>query len=88
MALSALTTLPGRVSRIGRSTRVGARRAGEMLNEQLLAHYSRTLEEIRGEGFPRWWARQFRPYLRGAAANFSPRRESLTERYLRRRAQP
>jgi type VI protein secretion system component VasA len=37
------------------------------------------------EGFLQYWTREFRPYLRGAAEQFAPAHESLTERLLRRK---
>jgi hypothetical protein len=33
-----------------------------------------------------YWAREFRPYLRAAAGQFSPAHRSLTERLLQRKA--
>ena len=66
--------------------RVAARRTGELVSAALLDHYRSTLDEIRRTGFLPYWAREFRPYLRAAAAAFSHRRVSLTERFLRNRA--
>ncbi|MGH9672563.1 MAG: hypothetical protein ACRD44_05230 [Bryobacteraceae bacterium] len=85
MALSAVTEAPGHVRWFSRSAILAARRTGELIGEALLGHYARTLEEIRREGFLAYWARQFRPYLRGALAQFSPSRESSTEKLLRKR---
>ena len=48
----------------------------------LLEHYSATLAEIRETGFVAYWTREFRPYLKAAAAQFSPKRVTLTERAL------
>jgi hypothetical protein len=56
-----------------------------MVSEELLEHYSRTLGEIREQGFLPYWQAQFRPYLHAAAAQFSRQRRSLTERLLDRR---
>jgi hypothetical protein len=50
----------------------------------LLDHYDHTLKEIRETGYLAYWTRQFRPYLRAAAEQFSPGRSSLTQRFLRR----
>jgi hypothetical protein len=55
-----------------------------MLAEGLLEHYRTTLEEIRGAGYAAYWVREFRPYLKAAVLQFSPRRVSLTERILRK----
>ena len=38
----------------------------------------------RRTGFFAYWSREFRPYLRGAAEQFAPDHESLTERLLKR----
>jgi hypothetical protein len=62
---------------------VTARRTGELFAGALLGHYSRALDEIRTEGFMAYWSRQFQPYLRAAAAQFSPHRRTLTQRWLR-----
>ena len=53
-----------------------------------LDHYRDTLVEIRGVGVVAYWSRQFEPYLRAAAQQFSPGRRSLTERLLDRRNSP
>ncbi len=60
----------------------GVQRTGELVAGAILDHYVVTLREIREEGFRAWWAREFRPYLRAAADQFSPRRMSLTERWM------
>ena len=52
---------------------------------RMLDHYTKALAEIGREGFLHYWTREFRPYLRGAAEQFAPAHESLTERLLRRR---
>jgi hypothetical protein len=84
LALSALTELPSSISRLTRAARVAARTTGAVAAESLLGHYTKTLAEIRARGLAAWWAEQFRPYLRGAAAQFHPRRRSWTERFLSR----
>jgi hypothetical protein len=48
----------------------------------LLDHYRKSLAEIRETGYLRYWMREFRPYLRGAARQFSWKRLSATERFL------
>lgn len=82
VALDTLTRLPDGFVWAGRSAGVAARRTGEVFVERILEHYSDTLEEIRHEGLARWWMVQFRPYLAGAANQFSPRKSSWTQRIL------
>jgi hypothetical protein len=83
MALSALRKAPDTLRWIGRSTTVSAARTGTLLGETLLVHYRETLAEIHRKGFLAYWAEEFRPYLAAAARQFSPERESLTERLLK-----
>jgi hypothetical protein len=45
----------------------------------LLEHYRDTLREIQQVGYVTYASRQFRPYLRAAAAQFSPSRRTLTQ---------
>jgi hypothetical protein len=85
MALGAVTGVPEQLRWFSRSAVAAARRTGEIAGEALLGHYTTALEQIRATGFLSYWAREFRPYLRAAAAQFSPDRESSTERFLRRR---
>ena len=42
-----------------------------MLAGPLLSHYRGTLTDIREAGFVKYWAAQFRPYLRSAAAQIA-----------------
>jgi hypothetical protein len=42
------------------------------------------LNEMAITGFLAYWKREFRPYLQGAASQFSPKRSSLTEKWLGR----
>ena len=53
----------------------------------MLDHYSDARGEIAQTGFAAYWTREFRPYLHGAAEQFAPGHESLTERLLARRGQ-
>jgi hypothetical protein len=53
-----------------------------VLGDTVLNHYTAALTEIARTGFFEYWSREFRPYLRGAAEQFAPGRESLTERLL------
>ena len=82
MALSAIGTLPEKVYWLSRSAKLAGKRTGQMFAGPLLEHYSTTLAEIRDLGFLKYWTRQFRPYLQGAASQFSPGRGSLTQRLL------
>jgi hypothetical protein len=83
MALSAVARLPEDLRWLRRSAHLAARRTGQLFASVLLDHYSRTLREIREAGYLAYWVREFRPYLRAAALQFSPRRVSLTQRLLR-----
>jgi hypothetical protein len=85
MAISALRELPDNVRWLSRAAQVCARRTGEVLAHGLLDHYRNSLTEIRETGYFRYWMREFRPYLRGAARQFSRQRLSATERLLQRR---
>jgi hypothetical protein len=84
MAFSAVSNLPANVRWLTRSARLASRRTGQLFAGALLDHYDHTLKEIRETGYLAYWTRQFRPYLRAAAEQFSPRRSSLTQRFLRR----
>jgi hypothetical protein len=82
VALSAARAFPERLQWLYTSTRVGAVRTGEVLGGTVLGHYSATLSEIRHTGYLTYAARQFRPYVRAAVNQFSPRQRTLTERML------
>jgi hypothetical protein len=85
LAVSTIAHVPANLLWLSRAAHSAARRTGTVVGTALLDHYSQTLGEITRTGFVEYWAREFRPYLRGAAEQFAPRRESLTERLLRRR---
>lgn len=85
MALTALRELPENVLWLSRAAQIGGWRAGEVLASGLLDHYRKTLVEIREVGYVQYWLREFRPYLKGALRQFSTKRMSTTERFLRRR---
>ena len=59
-------------------------RTGEVFAASLLDHYKQTLNEIRQVGYVTYAGRQFRPYVRAAVAQFSPKRRTLTERLYER----
>ena len=85
MALSALSAVPEQLRWLSKSAPLAARRTGAVLGEALLGHYRSTLAEIREAGYLRYWVREFRPYLRAAAEQFSPRRHTtLTQKLLNR----
>jgi hypothetical protein len=84
MALSAVSRIPENLLWLSRCAKGAARRTGQIFAGVLLDHYSETMEEIRRTGYLAYWVREFRPYLKAAASQFSPRRVTLTERMLRR----
>lgn len=85
MAVSAARALPGGVRWLSASARVGATRTGQVFAAALLDHYRQTLGEIQQVGYLAYASRQFRPYIRAAADQFSPKRRTLTQRVLERR---
>jgi hypothetical protein len=84
LAVSAARALPRSVLRLGTSAGVGAAKSGQVLGAALLDDYRRTLGELRDVGYTAYARRQLRPYVRAAAAQFSPGRRTLTERILDR----
>jgi hypothetical protein len=84
LAVSAARGFPDGVRWLSASAMVGATRTGRVLAETLLDDYRQTLEEMQQVGFARYAARQFRPYVRAAAGQFSPARRTLTQRVLER----
>ena len=85
MAISAARSIPDGVRWAAASARVGTARTGQILAAALLDHYRRTLADIRDVGYLAYANRQFRPYIRAAAGQFSPARRTLTERLLAKR---
>ena len=84
MALSALRSLPGNARWFYASARAGAARTGEIVAGGLLDHYKETLAEMRETGYAAFATRQFRPYIRAAVDQFSPKRDTLTQRWLQK----
>jgi hypothetical protein len=84
MALSAVGRLPENARWLSQCVASAARRTRELCAGALFDHYTATLAEIRQTGYLAYWAREFRPYLKGAAEQFSPRRRTLTQRLLKR----
>ena len=82
LAVSAVRQLPDGLRWLSASAKVGAGRTGEVVAAVLLHHYKQTLAEIRAIGFSTYAIRQFRPYVRAAAQQFSPARPTLTDRLM------
>ena len=79
MAVSAARALPGGVRWLSASARVGATRTGQIFAAALLDHYRQTLSEMQQVGYLAYAGRQFRPYVRAAVGQFSPKRRTLTQ---------
>jgi hypothetical protein len=84
LALSTVRALPENLVWLSRSTGTAAFRTGQIFAHGLLDHYRITLSEIAKTGYLAYCAREFRPYLRAAARQFSLSHRSLTERLLNR----
>ena len=84
LAISTVAHVPANVLWLSRAARSAVRRTGRVLGDAVLDHYTTALSEIARTGFFAYWSREFRPYLRGAAEQFAPHHESLTERLLNR----
>jgi hypothetical protein len=82
MAVAAARALPDAVRWLSASARVGAMRTGHIVAATLLDHYTQTLSEIQQVGYLAYAGRQFRPYVRAAVDQFSPKRRTLTQRLL------
>ena len=83
MAVATVAKLPANVLWLSKAARSAARRTGQVLGENILDHYTLTLAEISNRGFGAFWADEFRPYLKGAAEQFAPEKQTLTEKLLR-----
>jgi hypothetical protein len=83
LAISTVAHVPANVLWLSRAARSAVRRTGRVLGDSVLDHYTEALVEIANTGFLAYWSREFRPYLRGAAEQFAPEHESLTERLLK-----
>ena len=84
LAVSTVAHVPANVLWLSRAARSAVRRTGHVLGDAVLDHYTAALAEIARTGFFAYWSREFRPYLRGAAEQFAPAHQSLTERLLNR----
>lgn len=74
MAMSVVASIPEKAYWLSRASKLAGERTGRMFADTLLEHYSSTLSEIRDIGFRTYLRRQFRPYLRAAAAQFQLQR--------------
>jgi hypothetical protein len=80
MAVSAVRAVPEGVKWLSASTVVGVTRTGQVVGTAVLDHYKDTLAEIRDVGYLPFARRQFAPYVRAAADQFSPSRITLTQK--------
>lgn len=87
MAVSAVRAVPEGVKWLSASTVVGVTRTGQVVGTALLDHYRDTLGEIRDVGYLAFARRQFTPYIRAAADQFSPSRITLTQKLWSRARQ-
>ena len=85
LALWALRNVPQNMLWLSRCARSAGRRTGRVMAATLLDHYACAMDDIRRTGYLKFWIREFQPYLRGAAGQFSRAKKSWTERLLRRR---
>ena len=86
MAFSAIGRIPERLLWLSRIATHATAHTGEIFASAILDHYNTTATEIRTTGFLNYWVREFRPYLKAAASQFSPSHQTLTQRLLRRSA--
>src|SRR5947199_5620789 len=82
MAISAMKSVPEKARWLSASARSAARKTGTAVAAVLLEDYRTSLKQIRETGYTRYAVEQFRPYLAAAVFQFSPRRQSLTERLI------
>jgi len=87
MAISAMKSVPEKARWLSASARSAARKTGTAVGAILLEDYRTSLKRIRETGYVRYAVDQFRPYLFAAVSQFSPRRQSLTERLISMAAQ-
>lgn len=85
MAISSLSHVPAHLLWLSKAARSATRRASGIVGSAILDHYSAALVDISRTGFPGYWKREFRPYLRAAAVQFAPEHGTVTERLFRRR---
>jgi hypothetical protein len=83
MAVAAVSHAPESLLRLARAANRAVWSTGQLFAGSWLHHYSEALREIGERGYAAYWAEEFRPYLRAAAEQFSPKHRSLTTRWLR-----
>jgi len=86
MAISAMKSVPEKARWLSASAGSAARKTGTIVAAILLEDYRSSLRQIRKTGYVRYAVEQFRPYLSAAVSQFSPQRQSLTERLISRAA--
>ena len=86
MAISAMKSVPEKARWLSASAGSAARKTGTIVAAILLEDYRSSLRQIRETGYVRYAVEQFRPYLSAAVSQFSPQRQSLTERLISRAA--
>ena len=84
IAVSAIAKFPVTLLKLTRAANRAVWRSGEALGASVLTHYSQVINDIHESGYAAYWAREFRPYLRAAAGQFSPKHRSLTGRWLKK----
>jgi hypothetical protein len=84
MAVSAIARVPVTLLKLARASNRAVWRSGQTLGGSVLTHYSQVLADIHERGYAVYWAEEFRPYLRAAADQFSPKHRSLTSRWLKK----
>jgi hypothetical protein len=84
MAVSAIARVPVTLLKLARASNRAMWRSGQTLGASVLTHYSQVLTDIHERGYAAYWADQFRPYLRAAAGQFSPKHRLLTVRWLKK----
>jgi hypothetical protein len=87
IAFGAITRVPQNLLWLGKSAAHATRRTGELFAGALLDHYRVALTEIHNTGYLRYLVQEYRPYLRAAVNQFSPKRVSLTQKLLGRKKQ-
>jgi len=87
MAMSAIKKVPEKARWLSAGARSAARSTGTAVAAIVLEDYRSSLKQIRETGYVHYAIGQFRPYLAAAVSQFSPDRQSLTERLISLAAQ-
>ena len=87
MAMSVMKSVPEKARWLSACTSSAARKAGTAVASMLLEDYRTSLKQIHATGYIRYAVDQYRPYLSAAVSQFSPQRQSLTERLISRTTQ-